>query len=100
VGGGTYCPKCQTRVYFSFPYSALVAVFSLLLAIAALSAMRVMSLLWFIVGTLVLWVPISMFMNIYSTRFKPATLKKWKPRRRTFFEWLYDRDKPPEMFDK
>jgi endogenous inhibitor of DNA gyrase (YacG/DUF329 family) len=100
VGGGTYCPKCQARVYFSFPHSKLAAVLSLLLTIGALLVMRVTSLLWFIVGTLVLWVPISMFMNFCSTRFKPATLKKWKPRRRTFFEWLYERDKPPEMFDK
>ena len=94
-----YCPKCQARVYFSFPYSALVAVLSVVLAIAALLVMRVTSLVWITVGTLVLWVPISMFMKIYFTQFKPATLKKWKPRRRTFFEWLYDRDKPPGMFD-
>jgi hypothetical protein len=103
IGGGTYCPKCHARVYVSFPHSILVAVLALLLAIGALLVMRVTSLLWFIVGSLVLWVPISMFMNIYSTRFKQATLKKWKPRkprRRTFFEWLYERDKPPEMFDK
>ena len=94
-----YCPNCQVRVYFSFPYSALVAVLSVVLAIAALLVMRVTSLVWITVGTLVLWVPISMFMKIYFTQFKPATLKKWKPRRRTFFEWLYDRDKPPGMFD-
>jgi predicted tellurium resistance membrane protein TerC len=95
-----YCPKCQARLYFSFPYSALAAVLSLLLAIAALWVIRVTSLVWFTVGTLVLWVPFSMFVKIYFTRFKPATLEKWKPRRRTFFEWLYDRDKPPEMFDR
>jgi len=101
TGGGTYCPKCQARVYFSFPYSVLVAVLSLLLAIGALLVMRVSSILWFIVGTVALWVPISMFMNVYSTRFKRATLKKWKPRTsRTFLEWLYERDKPPEMFGK
>jgi hypothetical protein len=95
-----YCPKCQARVYVSFPHSILVAVLSLLLAVGALLVMSVTSLLWIIVGAAVLWVPISMFLNIYSTRFKRATLKKWKPRRRTFFEWLYDRDKPPEMFDR
>jgi len=95
-----YCPKCQSRVHLSFPHSILVAVLSLLLAIGALLVMRITSLVWLTVGTLVLWVPISMFMNIYFTRFKPANLKKWNPRRRTFFEWLYDRDKPPEMFDR
>jgi len=95
-----YCPKCQSRVHLSFPHSILVAVLSLLLAIGALLVMRITSLVWVTVGTLLLWVPISMFMNIYFTRFKPASLKKWNPRRRTFFEWLYDRDKPPEMFDR
>jgi hypothetical protein len=96
-----YCPKCQARVYFSFPYSKLVALLSLLLAIGSLLLVRVTSLPWFIAGTVVLWVPISMFLNIYSTRFKRTSLKKWKPRAtRTFFEWFYERDKPPEMFDK
>ena len=61
-----YCPKCQARVYFSFPYSALAAVLSLLLAIAALWVIRVTSLVWFTVGTLLLWVPISMFMKFTS----------------------------------
>jgi len=41
-----------------------------------------------------------MSLNFALMRVKPLTLKKWKPRRRTFFEWLYDRDAPPEMFDK
>ena len=96
-----YCPKCQARVYFYFPYSKLVALLSLLLAIGSLLLVRVTSLPWFIAGTVVLWVPISMFLNIYSTRFKRTSLKKWKPRAtRTFFEWFYERDKPPEMFDK
>jgi hypothetical protein len=101
VGGGTYCPKCQTQVYFSFPHSKLVAILSLLLAIGGLLVMRVTSPLWFIAGTVVLWIPISMFLNSYSTRFKRTSLKKWNPRTtRTFFEWLYERDEPPEMFDK
>jgi hypothetical protein len=38
-----YCPKCQTRVYFSFPHSKLVAILSLLLAIGGLLVMRVTS---------------------------------------------------------
>jgi uncharacterized paraquat-inducible protein A len=101
IGGGMYCPKCQAQVYVSSPYPKLVAILSLLLAVGALLLMRVTSIIWFVAGTLVLWVPISMFLNLYSMQFKSFTLKKWKPRkRRTFFEWLYERDKPPEMFDK
>jgi hypothetical protein len=40
---------------------------------------------------------------MYSTQFKRSILKKWQPRkRRTFFEWLSERDqiRAPEMFDK
>jgi hypothetical protein len=54
----------------------------------------------FVIGTILVWIPVSMSLNFALMRVKPLTLKKWKPRRRTFFEWLYDRDAPPEMFDK
>jgi hypothetical protein len=103
IGGGTYCPKCDERVYVSSPYPKLVAFLSLLLATGILLLMRVTSVIWFVAGTFVLWVPISLFLNLYSTKFKRSTLKKWQPRkRRTFFEWLYERGqiRAPEMFDK
>jgi DNA-directed RNA polymerase subunit RPC12/RpoP len=103
IGGGTYCPKCGERVYVSSPYPKLVAVLSLLPAVGILLLMHVTSVIWFMAGTLVLWVPISLFLNLYSTQFTRSTLKKWQPRkRRTFFEWLYERDqiRAPEIFDK
>jgi hypothetical protein len=103
IGGGTYCPKCGERVYVSSPYPKLVAVLSLLLAVGTLLLMRVTSGIWFVAGTLVLWLPISLFLNLYSTQFKRSILKKWQPRkRRTFFEWFYERDqiRAPEMSDK
>ena|ERR1700731_876913 len=103
IGGGTYCPKCRERVYVSYPYPKLVSVLSLLLAVGTLLLTRVSSVIWFVAGTLVLWVPISLFLNLCSTQFKRSTLKKWQPRKRlTFFEWLYERDqiRAPEMFDK
>ena len=93
IGGGTYCPKCQTRVSVAFPYPKLVAIVSLLFAIGFLLFVRVKSMLWLAAGTVMLAIPISLFLNMYSTRFKPATLKNWKPRTyKTFFEWLYERD--------
>lgn len=93
IGGGTYCPKCQQRVYVSFPYAKLVAVLSLFLVCGILFLIGVRSILWLVTGTVVLWVPVSLFLNFYSTTFKRPLLRKWKPRmRRTFFEWLYERD--------
>ena len=100
IGGGTYCPKCQGQAYVSFPYWWIVAVASFLLAVGTLYLIHVRSILWFIVGTIVLWVPYSLFLNIYSTRFKNSTLKKWKPRRRSFFEWLYERDVPKNLIGR
>jgi hypothetical protein len=61
---------------------------------------RVSSIFWFIIGVLLLWVPISLVMNVWSANLKPATFKRWKPRRRTFFEWLYERDSTPAIFNK
>jgi hypothetical protein len=32
--------------------------------------------------------------------FGPPTLKRWKERRKTFFEWLYDRDSLKDLFSR
>jgi hypothetical protein len=100
VGGGTYCPKCGERVYFSFPYRGIVAILSIVLATGTLLLFHVGSWLWLLIGTIVLSTPYSMFLNVYSARFKRPVLKKWKLGPRTLFEWLYDRDKPGDLFDK
>jgi|SRR5580658_2669204 hypothetical protein len=98
MGGGLYCPHCQERVDISLPYGRIVAVVSLLLALTILRLLQVAVGLWFVIGTILLWIPISMFLNLWTTGLRPPTLKKWKPRRRSFFEWLYDRDAPQDIF--
>lgn len=100
IGGGLYCPHCQARVHISFAYGRTVAVVSLVLALAILRLLHVTLGLVFIIGTILIWVPLSMFLNLWTTRLRSPTLKKWKPRRRTFFEWLYDRDAPQDIFGK
>jgi hypothetical protein len=100
TGGGMYCPHCQAQVHISFAYSRIVAVVSLLLALAILRLLHVTLGLGFIFGTILLWIPLSMFLNLWTTNLRPHTLKKWKPRRRSFFEWLYDRDAPQDIFGK
>ena len=101
IGGGMYCPACQQRVFLSFPYGASVAVVSLLISGGALALAHVRNVIGFIVGTALMWIPISMCINAWSTRLKPSVLKKWKSRRaRTFFEWLYERDAPQDLFKK
>jgi hypothetical protein len=84
----------------SFPYTRLVFFVSFFLAIGVLLFFHVRSIFWTPIGAVLLSIPLSLYLNVWSTRFKHATFKKWKPRRRTFFECLYERDKPSEMFDK
>jgi hypothetical protein len=100
IGGGTYCPKCGERVYFSFPYGRIVAILSIVLATGTLLCLQIRSWLWLVMGTAILSIPYSLFLNAHSARFKSAVLKKWKPGPRTLFEWLYDREKPGDLFDK
>lgn len=108
VGGGNYCPKCNGRVRIVIPYAKAVGILSLLLAAGALYEMGVRSKVWFVVGTIIVWIPLSMLLNVYSMRLKPFFLKKWEPRKpqprkpheyRSFFEWLYERDRirAPEL---
>jgi hypothetical protein len=100
IGGGTYCPKCHERVYLSFGYRKLTAIFSLALAIGLLKLVQVASVAWFIAGTVVLWVPITVVLNIYSARFKQPVLKKWK-RSPSLVDWLRERNRirAPDMSD-
>jgi uncharacterized paraquat-inducible protein A len=92
LGGGSFCPKCQERLYLSFPYRKVTVTFSLALAVGLLLLMRVASVVWFIAGTILLWVPITIVLNVYSARFKPPVLKKWKPTP-SFIEWFRERDR-------
>jgi DNA-directed RNA polymerase subunit RPC12/RpoP len=100
MGGGLYCPKCQERVYVSMPYGRAVALISLVISAALLAVLNVKNIVAFVIGTALIWIPVSMFLNLWSTRLKPPSLKKWKQRRRTFFEWLYDKDEPRDLFGK
>ena len=95
LGGGSYCPKCQGRVYVSFPYGKLVAVVSLLITCGTLLLLHVTSVLVFLIAAAVIWIPLSLFLNVLSTRYKAPTLKKWRERRNPF-----EPDPPPSLIDK
>lgn len=85
----------------SFPYGWHAVVLSIALAYGGLIVFHVRSVVWLIVGTALLCIPISLFLNTYFARFKPPVLKRWKPSRRSFFEWLYERDRirAPKVMD-
>ena len=100
VEGGPRCPKCLERVRYSNAYGGPVAILSLLVAVGILTLFRVHTYVVFFVGTVLIWIPVSLFLNAASVRIKPPTLRRRKPRRRTFFEWLYEREALQDLFNK
>lgn len=104
ITGAIRCPECKGRVLISSPYRIPIAIISLLVAWAVLANLGVRTLLGFVIGTVLIWPALSLLLTAYSVRIKPPILKEWKDRpprtRRTFFEWLYDRDAPRDLFDK
>ena len=100
MGGGLYCPKCQERVNVSMPYGRAVALISLVISVALLELLNVKNIVAFVIGTALIWIPVSMFLNAWSARLKPPYLKKWKAGRRSLFQWLYDKDEPRDLFGK
>ena len=103
--GGSFCPQCHGR--FALPgLSKTVALVSLIIALGTLALAGVRSIVGLVVGAALLSVPISLFFYVARMRRKGVVLGKWeprqqKPRRRTFFEWLYERSqiRAPTMFD-
>ena len=104
ITGAVRCPKCRERVSISSPYGFPVAIASLLVAFVVLVLLNVRTILGFVIGTVMIWLPTSLLLNAASVRIKGPILKKWKPRhlrtRKTFFERLYERSAPPELFGK
>lgn len=96
---GSFCPHCHERFAISGPSKA-VAIAALIIALGFLALVGIRSTIGLVLGSALLWVPISLFLSVASARRKGVVLRKWKPRRRTFFEWLYERDSTPELFDK
>src|SRR5271168_4413238 len=93
--GGMYCPKCHGRVYLTTGLGKYVAAASFAIGFTLLWLFHVRSIATLIIGTVVLALPISLFLNFESARFRPVTLRKWREREsRTFFEWLYERNSP------
>src|SRR5262249_26962721 len=99
-----YCPHCGGRVYVSFAYGGVVAVIFFLAAIGMLVSFHITLIIGFAIGINLILIPPFLFFNSISVRYQPPTLKKWKehPERRhkSFFEWLYNRDTPRDLFDK
>ena len=88
----------------ALPYGKHAAIIAVFVAWAILAVFRVRSILAFTIGTILLWIPISMYLNALFFRYRPPFLKKWEPRKQShfkrFLERQHERDEPPTLFDK
>lgn len=100
VEGGPRCPKCLEQVRYKNPYGPYVAIISLFIGSGIMALIHVQSYMAFFGGAVLLSIPVSLFLNAASVRVKAPALERWKPRRKTFFEWLYERDAPQDLFNK
>jgi hypothetical protein len=98
AAGGSFCPHCHERFAIPGP-SKTISLVSLAIAVGFLFLVGVRSLIVLAVGSALLWIPISLFLGAARMRSKGIVLRKWKPRRKTFFEWLYERGSTPALFD-
>jgi hypothetical protein len=83
-----------------FPYGQVVAIISFLIAIGALAVLHARSTAGFVAGTILIWIPLPLCLRLMSARYRTPILNRWKERRKTLFEWLYDRDSPKDLFNK
>jgi hypothetical protein len=103
ISGPSYCPNCEGRVRVVLPHGKYVVIVALLIAFAALVVLHIKTILGFAIGIPLIWLPLSMYLNALSFRYKPPVLRKWEPsdehHYRSLFEWLYERNRAPEIFD-
>ena len=85
-GGGLECPSCKGMVRFVQPHAAFRRSVALLLSCLALMAFGVRNPLLFIGGSVLLWIPMSMAVNMYCLYVLPLSLKQWKQRGRKPFD--------------
>ena len=74
-GGGFRCPLCNEPVRVAQPYRAGIAVVSLLIVSGTLTLIGVRTIVTFVILTAVLWVPVSLFLNMAASRIKAPRLQ-------------------------
>ncbi len=76
ASAGAYCPHCGGRVLLFFPYGQVVAIISFLIAIGALAVLHVRSIAGFVVGTILIWIHLSLYLRLMSARYRPPILNR------------------------
>ena len=100
-GGGRTCPNCKGAVQYAQPYRVLRVAASALIAATIVKVAGVRNLPTFFITTLILWVPVSLFLNAYLVHYIPLFLVPWTPRRhiKTIYEVVNEKNATIELFD-
>ncbi len=104
TAGGLECPRCGKVFRFHQPYLVLRTVISISISVGILWIAGVRNIPIFLVGTFILWIPISLVLNAYLILVIPLVLVPYKPRNRirskTFVELANERNATIELFEK
>jgi len=100
-GGGRTCPNCNGAVRYTQPYRVLRVAASAVIAAGIVRVAGVRNLPTFCITTLILWVPVSLFLNAYLIHYIPLVLVPWKQRlhTKTIYESANERNATIELFD-
>jgi hypothetical protein len=85
TGGGLECPVCKGMVRFAQPHALFRRALSLSLSVTILLIVGVHKPLILAIGSILLWLPISILVNMYCVYVMPLGLQPWKPRGRRPF---------------
>jgi uncharacterized membrane protein len=100
-GGGRTCSNCKGAVRYSQPYRVSRVAASALIAAGIVRVTGVRNLSTFCITTLILWVPVSLFLNAYLIHYIPLFLVPWKPRHdtKTIYEVVNEKNATIELFN-
>ena len=85
-GGGCECPSCKEMVRLAQPHAIFRRSVSLLLSCLALIVFGVKNPFGLFIGSILLWIPVSLAYNSFCYFVMPTQLKPWKPRGRKPFD--------------
>ena len=85
------CPLCNGTVCYVQPHAVFRRSTALLLSIIVLMIAGVRNPVTLVIGSVLLWVPMSFAFNMYCVYVMPLGLKPWKPRGKNPFDSVVPR---------
>jgi hypothetical protein len=104
TAGGLECPRCGKVLRFYQPYLVLRTAISVSISAGILWIAGVRNIPIFLVGTFILWIPVSLVLNAYLVHAIPLVLVPYKPQNRirskSLVELANERNATIELFEK